>query len=79
MHSLPLTETARALGNERVTNMVALGALSGLTGICALASLERAIRSGVAERFVGLNLDAVNQGHGLVRSAAGERSCAAGA
>ncbi len=62
VHRLPLTETARALGNERATNMVALGALVSLTGICARASLEQAVRSSVPKRFVELNLMAVNEG-----------------
>lgn len=78
VYRLPLSETARALGNERATNMVALGALVGLTGICALASLEQAVRSGVPKRFVELNLAAVSQGYGLVRQDTG-RTSAAGA
>ena len=79
VHRLPLAETARALGNERATNMVALGALVGLTGICALASLERAVRGGVPKRFVELNLTAVDEGRQLVRPPEDGRSSAAGA
>ncbi len=67
VYRLPLTETARALGNERATNMVALGALVGLTGICARASLELAVRGGVPKRFVELNLTAIDEGRQLVR------------
>ncbi len=70
LHRLPLAETARALGNERATNMVALGALVGLTGICAFASLEQAIRSGVPKRFVELNLAAIEEGRQLLRQPA---------
>ena len=70
VHRLPLTETARALGNERATNMVALGALVGLTEICALAALEQAVRNTVPKRFVELNLAAVNEGCQLVRQSA---------
>ncbi len=66
-HRLPLAATARALGNERATNMVALGALVGLTGICAFASLEQAVRSGVPKRFVELNLAAIEEGRQLLR------------
>lgn len=78
VHRLPLTETARALGNERAANMVALGALVGLTGICARASLEQAVRSGVPKRFVELNLAAVHEGCELVRPSEEGRSSAAG-
>ncbi len=67
VHSLPLAETARALGNERATNMVALGALIGLTGICAFASLEQAVRGGVPKRFLELNLTAIDAGRQLLR------------
>ncbi len=77
VHRLPLAETARALGNERATNMVALGALVGLTGICALASLELAVRGGVPKRFVELNLAAVDKGRQLVRQSEHDRSSAA--
>ncbi len=66
-HRLPLATTARALGNERATNMVALGALVGLTGICVFASLEQAVRSGVPKRFVELNLAAIEEGRQLLR------------
>lgn len=67
LHRLPLAETARALGNERATNMVALGALVGLTGICEFASLEQAVRNGVPKRFVELNLTAIHEGRQLPR------------
>jgi 2-oxoglutarate ferredoxin oxidoreductase subunit gamma len=67
LHRLPLTETARALGNERATNMVALGALVALTEICAFASLEQAVRGNVPKRFVELNLTAVDEGRQLLR------------
>ncbi len=70
LHRLPLAETARALGNERATNMVALGALVGLTGICAFASLEQAVRGGVPKRFVELNLAAIEEGRQLLRQPA---------
>ena len=71
LHRLPLAETARALGNERATNMVALGAMVGLTGICAFASLEQAVRSSVPKRFVELNLAAIAEGRQLLRQPAG--------
>ena len=70
VHRLPLAETARALGNVRATNMVALGALVGLTEICAFASLEQAVRGGVPKRFVELNLAAVDEGRQLLRQPA---------
>ncbi len=79
VHRLPLAETARAIGNERATNMVALGALVDLTGICAFASLEQAVRSGVPKRFVEVNLAAIDEGRQLVRQPKDDRTSAAGA
>jgi 2-oxoglutarate ferredoxin oxidoreductase subunit gamma len=61
--ALPLCETARALGNERVANVVALGALAG--GLCADAALERAVRALVPRKFVDLNLEALAAGRRL--------------
>jgi len=62
LRSVKLSETALALGNERVTNIVALGVLSALCDACAAATLEQAIREGVPQRFVDLNLRAFARG-----------------
>ena len=62
LHSLPLTETAIALGNKRVANIVALGALVELSGICSQESCRKAIRTRVPKRFLELNLEAFNAG-----------------
>ena len=70
VHALPLRETALALGNEQATNIVALGALAALSGVCALASLEQAIRARVPEKFRALNLEAAHAGFRLVAEAA---------
>lgn len=59
---MPLSETALALGNERVTNIVALGVFAGLSGVCDLALLEQVIRGGVPPRFLELNLRAFARG-----------------
>ena len=62
---LPLCRTARTLGNERVANIVALGALNGRLDLCPRASLEAAIRAGVPRRFLDLNLEALAAGYRL--------------
>ncbi len=66
VHSLPLSETAVSLGSERVTNMVALGALIALTGLSELESVERAVRAGTPKKFLNLNLEAVREGYRMV-------------
>ena len=62
VRSFGLSERAIALGNERVTNIVALGALNALSGLCPHDLLEAAIRDGVPKRFVDLNLRAFEAG-----------------
>ncbi|MFQ5565061.1 MAG: 2-oxoacid:acceptor oxidoreductase family protein [Paracoccaceae bacterium] len=62
VHLLPLSETALALGNERVTNIVALGVFAGLSKVCAFGTLEQAVRDGVPPRFLDLNLRSFARG-----------------
>jgi 2-oxoglutarate ferredoxin oxidoreductase subunit gamma len=66
VHSLPLSETALALGNERVTNIVALGAFAGLSDLVDYQVLEETIAKGVPPRFLDLNLAAFAKGYELV-------------
>ena len=62
-HHLPLSRTALELGSERVTNIVALGALVALSGICDRTSIERAVRAETPRGFLDLNTDALAAGH----------------
>lgn len=64
-HPLPLTRTAIELGSERVANIVALGALVALTGICERKALEQAVRAETPKSFLDLNLDALAAGYRL--------------
>lgn len=65
VYQLPLTRTAINLGSERVANIVALGALAVLTGICDRGALERAVRANTPKSFLDLNLDALAEGYRL--------------
>jgi 2-oxoglutarate ferredoxin oxidoreductase subunit gamma len=62
VHILPLSETALALGNERVTNIVALGVFAELSKVCELGTLEQVIRNGVPPKYLDLNLQAFSRG-----------------
>jgi 2-oxoglutarate ferredoxin oxidoreductase subunit gamma len=62
LHFLPLSESALALGNERATNIIALGVLAGLAAACRCDTLEQVIRNGVPARFLDLNLRAFAKG-----------------
>jgi len=61
-HHLPLSRTALELGSERVTNIVALGALVQLSGICSRKSIEQAVRTETPRGFLDLNMDALKAG-----------------
>ena len=65
LHALPLNAQAIAAGSARSANIVALGAYAALTGGCALATLQEAIRRETAPRFVATNLEAARRGFEL--------------
>ena len=64
-HHLPLSRTAIELGSERVANIVALGALAALSGVCERKALEQAVRAETPKSFLDLNLDALTAGYRL--------------
>jgi len=77
LHLLPLTDTARRLGNERVANIVALGAMVALSAPCRQQSLEQAIRTRTPKGYLELNLEAMREGARL--ATAGEAAVTSGA
>ena len=70
VHRLPMTRTAIDLGSERVANVVALGALAALTGLCDRATLEATVRTETPRAYVDLNLDAVVAGFTMAEGVA---------
>jgi 2-oxoglutarate ferredoxin oxidoreductase subunit gamma len=64
---LPLRATARSLGNELATNMVALGALAVVTGVAETAALEAAVDRRVAPPWRELDRRALAAGGRLGR------------
>ncbi|PLX42444.1 MAG: pyruvate ferredoxin oxidoreductase [Hyphomicrobiales bacterium] len=63
--ALPLTRTAREIGNVRIANIVALGALAGLSRMIDRERLEDTVRKGVPPKFLDLNLEALEAGYRL--------------
>ncbi|MCW2305921.1 2-oxoacid:acceptor oxidoreductase family protein [Rhodobium gokarnense] len=59
---LPFTETARNLGNPRVTNIVALGALTALSGLCPPEPLLASILAMTPAKLERLNQNAFAAG-----------------
>lgn len=66
---LPMTRTAIELGSERVANIVALGALVALSGLCDASDLEHAVQAQTPRAFLDLNMDALAAGTRLARQA----------
>jgi 2-oxoglutarate ferredoxin oxidoreductase subunit gamma len=64
-YHLPLSRTALELGSERVTNIVALGALVELSGICSRKSIEQTVRAEAPRGFLDLNMDALASGFSI--------------
>lgn len=74
---LPLSATALELGSERVTNIVALGALVAQTGVCSRERIEAAVKAATPRGFLDLNMDAFAAGFALGRGATAKVAAAA--
>lgn len=64
----PFTEKARELGNERIANMIGLGALCGVQKLCEKDTLQTTLREKSPSRFLELNLNALDQGFAMTGS-----------
>lgn len=65
---LPISETARALGDIRSTNMVALGALNSLADFCSQDSLLAAVTRVAPAKLHDPASRAIKQGYSLTQS-----------
>lgn len=63
---LPFVETARRLGNKRVANIVALGALAAAGSLCDQEVLQKSLRAMTPAKFSTLNLEAFEAGQQLM-------------
>ncbi|MDP6589392.1 MAG: 2-oxoacid:acceptor oxidoreductase family protein [Alphaproteobacteria bacterium] len=67
--ALPITDSAIAIGNPRVANVIALGVLDSLGGLCGRPALEKAVETMAPARFRQLNLEALGAGYSLAEAA----------
>jgi len=72
LHRVPLTDQAIAIGNIRVANIIGLGLMCGLGGICGKDALIEAIKLETPKNFLDFNLEALDAGFAAV----GEREAA---
>jgi len=69
---VPATDQAlNKLKNRQVANIVFLGALMEITKIVSFEAMEKAMKTHVSERFLGLNLEALKLGRQLGREGNG--------
>jgi 2-oxoglutarate ferredoxin oxidoreductase subunit gamma len=67
--ALPLNDLAREVGNDKLANMVALGALVAKTGIVALEAAKDALEDALNpkyHRMIPINQQAMDKGAALV-------------
>ncbi|WP_423792435.1 2-oxoacid:acceptor oxidoreductase family protein [Methanocaldococcus indicus] len=72
IYKIPATKAAYELGNRIVANVVMLGALVELTGVVSKDSIKKAVAESVKEKFIELNLKALEKGFELGKKAKGE-------
>jgi 2-oxoglutarate ferredoxin oxidoreductase subunit gamma len=65
---IPAAKTADSLGNRIIANMTMLGALQEKTGMISKESLQKSIKDSVPQRFIDLNLKAMDAGSKIVSS-----------
>ncbi len=70
--ALPITDTAIAIGNPRIANVVALGVLNAMAALAERASLEAAVGALTPAKFRELNLEALKAGYGMAESETAE-------
>lgn len=71
VHSLPMLEVARdKLHNELSANVLALGALVGLTDVVSEAAVHKALANNFKAKLLPLNLQAYQEGFQMAQSQA---------
>lgn len=79
IYQIPITKIAKnEVGREIVSNMVALGALVGLTGVVTYEALQKAVLARIPKGTEELNKKALNLGYeaGLELAESGKKSLA---
>jgi len=70
--ALPITDTAIAIGNPRIANVVALGVLNALATLASREALEAAVGVLTPAKFRELNLEALKAGYGMAEAETAE-------
>ncbi len=65
---VPAANSADLLGNRIVANMVMLGALQAETNLVTINSLKKSVQNSVPERFIELNLEAIDKGRKIAET-----------
>jgi 2-oxoglutarate ferredoxin oxidoreductase subunit gamma len=62
---IPATNISKELGNEKLLNVIMLGALIKITGIVSREGIEKAISETIPNRFISINLKGFNKAYDL--------------
>jgi len=67
LYKIPANTLAMELNNERVSNMILLGALIKITNIISKESFIKAISDTVPEKFTEINIQAFQKGYDYIK------------
>ncbi len=63
MYSIPATRIAEDIGNRIFANVVMVGFFTATTGIISLEAMKKALPGSVPDRFVEINIEALERGY----------------
>ena len=63
IYEIPARELSKELKNEKVLNLIMLGALIKITNIISIESMTKAISDTVSKAFLAINLEAFQKGY----------------
>lgn len=63
LYEIPARDLARELKNDRVLNLIILGALLKITNIVTMKSMIKSITDTVSEPFIEINIQALQKGY----------------
>ena len=74
LHKVPATELAEKLGSRIIANVIMLGFVARIWGAVSVEALQEAVKAGVPEKHLDLNLNAFQTGVKLAEKALNEKN-----
>lgn len=67
MFSIPSTRIAEEMGNRIFANVVMVGFFTAITKVVSLGAMKKALPGSVPERFIDINIEALERGYNFGR------------